>query len=176
MKRFTALFCAFVVIALSALPINSFASQPLVFNHHGSIEALNFYFGEPGDSGLPVNLSSIGIEPFNALSVHIQTSGSELAIIDPDTADYFYYGVYGSGTIIAQGTNGQTVDIPMVSASLVESFIIEEPIRKAIKHPFTVETPFDTSLVFRAVLGSGNNTVRFALIVQHGEIVFAGTY
>jgi hypothetical protein len=176
MKRFTALFCAFVIIALSALPINSFASQPLVFNHQGDIAGLDFYFGEPGDTGLPVDLSDIGIHSFNALSVNIQTSGSELAIINPDTAEYFYYGVYGSGTITAQTRKGKKVEIPMVSASLTEFFTIEGSIAKAIANPFTIEAPPTTSLIFRAVLGSGNNTVRFALVVQNGGLVFAGTY
>ncbi|MEK7399216.1 MAG: hypothetical protein AAB116_19940 [Candidatus Poribacteria bacterium] len=173
MKRFTALFCAFVVIALSALPINSFADHPHVFSNQGDIAGLNFYFGKPG---LPVDLSAIGIDPFKAVSVDIQTSGHEITIIYPDTKDYFYDGRYRSGTIFAQTVNKRVIEIPMVSATLVENFIIEGPIEDALANPFAVKAPATTSLTFRAVLGSDSNTVRFALVVQNGGVVFAGTY
>jgi hypothetical protein len=170
MKRFTALFCAFVVIALSALPINSFAAQPLILWHQGEIEGLNFYFGKPG---LSVDLSAIGIDPFKAISVDIQTSGDESAIINPETKEYFYDGRYGSGTIFAYTAKKKVIEIPMVSATLVENFIIEGPIEEALANPFTVKAPANTTLIFEAVLGSGNNTVGFVFAVQNGEVVFA---
>lgn len=174
MRKFAVAFM--FVVAIIALPLNSFASDLLFFQKNGSVEGLQFYFGLPGDPGLPIDLSAIGINPFNALYADIKTSGREIAIIDPDTKDYYYYGSYGSGKIIATTAEGETVKIPMLSATLVEHFVIEGSIEDAINNPFTVETPANTSLMFKAVLGKNRNKVNFALIIKDGELLFSGTY
>ena len=172
MRKFIVSFWLLALI-LCALPANSFADRPLIFWNEGEITGLDFYFGKPG---LPVDLSEIGIGKFKAVSVGIETSGNEIALIVPDTKEYYYYGEYGSGTITAYSKKGEVIIIPMVSAALSEHFVIEGSLEDAIANPFIVPAPSDTSLIFRAVLGEGNNTVRFALVVQYGEVIFAGTY
>ncbi len=172
MKRLFA-FTLIAAVIMAALPASSFAEAPLIFQNTGEIVGLQFYFGDPG---LPVDLSGIGIPYFEAEAVDIDTSGDELAIIYADTKDYYYYGSYVPGTIWAYTINGDVIEIPMVSATLAEYFVIKGSVKKAIASPFTVTAPSDTSLIFKAVLSGDGNTVNFALIVQDGEVIFAGTY
>jgi len=162
------------LLAFIVLPINSFATSA-VYWHEGVIDELAFAFVP----ALPVDLGGFS---FDAAYVKIDTTGREIVVIT-DFLMYYYFGEYNPGFIYVwekmpkfdkNGNPKKPYDfiLPMNSASLIEQFQLDGPLTT---DPFHVKAPDDTSLIFNTELApEGLGTVNFRLVIQRGNVIFAG--
>lgn len=169
-KLITTIWLTSIILLISA---QVSISKPYVYTHTGEIDGLVFTFDPPLLADLP------GIGPLNVGYVEIETSGSELIAITK-SGRYFYFGVYGPGTIYVWSELdeygepvGNPVEIPMNSGMLIESFTMDGPIPP--DDPNQVPPGEDLNLFFQATIApEGVDPYDFGLTIINGEIVFAG--
>ena len=160
-----------LVVALLLISSNAFASRPLIFWNEGNIEGLVFAFDPPLPmDGLP------GYPAFDVAYVHVETTGREVVVIT-NQMKFNYFGEFDAGYINCWSevdSNGAPVGdpiavVPMSSATLVESFSIDE----IPDDPFNTPATDDVSMYFQANLDLGDTSATFTMVIWQGELVYA---
>ena len=144
------------LIALFIVPLNASAAPVVVWNQ-GPIEALNFDFMATMGEPLPLELP--GVDPLLVTGVEILTEGSEIAIAT-DSLDFYYYGDYEGGVILATYIAGvdeygayeyDILPITLESATLAEHYEIDA-IPEDPNDLLTLPAPEEVDMYFDATL------------------------